>query len=170
MTGKMRERLLRSLVSGLLNSDLGRSELKVLAAELRRDPTFIDDLSFAIGNVASMIAGPSPKGLDEIEMALGELFNPNLSDRDKEVVAKHTIEEAIDVVNRRRLSKRELLEIVFECDPKFPRSRIDSNMTVRELINAFMMSAAREGLERFLTRLGIHPGRDPYLEGIGKKR
>ena len=158
MTRNMRQRMVRALVSAIVGSDLSPTELRAMAANLRHDEAFMDDLSFMLSNAVSMIEGLPSKAID-----------PNLR-RDLRGQVKDPVERAMDVVNRRRWSKREIADLFVEAEPKYERSHLDHAKTMRELVRDFMQTSSPEGSIRFLTRLGIQPSQDPYLEGIGQKR
>jgi hypothetical protein len=148
------------MISGILNSDLKLSELRALTADLRRDPNFIDDLSLALSGCISVLETVPPKALDEHSQL-------DLMD----TVTKNDIERALEVINRRRMSKREVVALLTEAQPKFGGHRVDKNKTMRELVRDFARESSYEGLVHFLVELGIRPTvPDPYLEGIGQKR
>lgn len=160
MKQSTRERVIRAIVAGLMNSDLTTRELREATDELARNPSFSFDLTMSLNEflerlsnnvyskrIPSRLGGRSSKSGPE-SMELNFLHN---------------------LIQRRRLSKKEIFEIMGSISPNFKFSG-PYTASVREILEEFFHIATRDEFTRFMQKLqGTSETDDPYLRGIIRK-
>jgi hypothetical protein len=152
MRPRTRDRVQRILCAALLNSDLTEPELRQLVEELSSPNAY--DFIINFGSLMRAV--------------LGQLKNPQPKEFPLPESGSKVEDTAYNWIQRRRLSKKEVLHIMTETvgsDFTVP----NSERPVRDLLRRFFQLVSAEDAQRFLARLQPRDN-DPYLQGIMERR
>lgn len=154
---KDRERIFRELVSSIVGSRLKASELRELAELLQSDMSFSRDVARTIYEVSLRISPQDQLGFSDFAESVEPSSDGGLTDL------------AYSVVQRRRLSKDKLVSMFRDIAPDMRWSSLVRDMTVRDMISAFLSKSSTSQSQQFLSALGMSVGEDPYLGGISSR-
>jgi len=149
------QEVLRKFLAALIGSTLSVRELQYAADQIQSSSKFSWALTKMLRNVSDEISQnyrDRPR-YDEV----GSDGFSGLSDL------------AIEIVKRRRLSKERVLNMIADAAPKGVLSRINPNDSMKAILEQFLASASQASAEKFLIKLGVTIGHDPYLTGINRK-
>ncbi len=149
---QLRRRALRAISASLVNSSFSLSELKDVAAALRQDPSFADDLS-------------------QLCIALGNALSNALPDEKPTTGAKRDpwVNKVYRVIQRKRISKRDLVSALQRIPIDVPMSFAETRTTL-EILEYVKQNMPRSTLEKVLSQLNSRAAEgDAYLEGILKR-
>jgi len=155
MKTKTRERAIRILLSSIIGSDLTAREMQELSEAFLRGSEFSQDLGIIIKNLA-------------LDLKVG--FHITKQDAsDNLEIQEFTLEEAMEVIRRKRISKNKIVSLIRIISPK-AGSYYDSKrekMTVKQIIQKFYDAHGREQFYDFMS-LVLRGDRtqDEYLKGI----
>lgn len=153
MRTRTRDRVQRILCGALLNSDLSDAELRQVIDTLSGPDAY--DFTLDFGKLMRTI--------------LGEVLKPHAKQSTSRVRESSDVEKtAYHWIQRRRLSKKEVLQIIHETIGS-ASAVSDSDRPIRDLLRSFFDIASAVDAQRFLARLQPRDS-DPYLEGILKRK
>lgn len=148
MQPRTRQNVVRILLGRLLDSDLSVSELRNVADVLTTE-ALMRDLSLALSETLSFIDEPN--------------FSKQVNRRDIDE------DTAYMLIQRRRLSKNEVLELIASVSPnrtnKEPAYK-NGKLPIRTIVRDFFRSASVDTVRMFMDRLQNQDSADPYLKGI----
>lgn len=153
MNNDHRSRALRLASTAILCSVEG-IDMSILIAELSKDREFGSDLS---------------RLLTRLNEAMMEEASPPTKKQSDEGGAPPLplLEVAYLAVQKRRLSKRELVAIMSTSSKqKLGVTANFEKLSVRELIHYFVSRATKPEINTFMRNLGVEVSDDPYLRGI----
>lgn len=151
-----KERLRRVLLAAVLKSDLSLNEMQDLADEMSASPDFVWEFSSLLRDIIDRLRTTGPR-----------------KQSSQKPDASTVLEAAYRAIQRRRLSKKEVLETMAKVSPGTEwRSRF--TLPVREILAYFFSVASPSELARFLERFDVNPDfqdlrQDAYLRGIDRK-
>lgn len=148
-----RERALRTLLAAFLRSDLTTREIKALLHELHGP-----DFTFVFRDL-----------LEEVLERVSSNRTPKMQGR-RDNIRPDRAETAYYTIQRKRMGKRDVLELM---NMSAPQVKVDStwfDLPVREILLRFFAAADEQSATRFLQALAGPVKDDPYLRGIMKKR
>ncbi|MCI3134005.1 hypothetical protein [Phenylobacterium aquaticum] len=148
MRTKSRQRIFRSLLATILDSDLSPADIRDLSKELQSGP-----LSWELGHALEMLAG---------QLSVGDTHSLESSDPTDD------LQVALQLVKRRRIAKSKLGQIVKSLDHGMPLRRIEE-VTIEEFLREFLSSATAAERSQLLSILDTPTKDDPYLAGIMKR-
>lgn len=151
-----RERAIRAMAASLVAGDFTMAELGRLGKALCSDVSFSKSLGCVILRVHEELLGSCPPPKSQVRR------------RSADVEEGDHLEEILDVLRRRKTSKRQILERMKEVSDR--PLQVDSSLTLRGIVDAFLNTVSPEGVSRFLQELGIREQTsDPFLRGILKR-
>jgi hypothetical protein len=159
MKDKMRERTIRLLLSSLLRSDFTVNQLEEVADAFIAREEIVSELGRAAKELISFMRNRSiTKGQYTYD-----------SDLDTNIAI---INEAMDILKRKRLSKDFILHKIMNTDPNLYNYFLErkDQITLKEMLSEFLAS---KGLADFNTLIeSMIPTwyRDKYLQGIMENR
>jgi hypothetical protein len=151
MSPRTRERIKRTFLAALLQSDLSNFELEELAKELSFG-TISLELSDIISAAMSSLAEVSPTKLH------GNASNTLAA-------------QAYNTITSRRLAKNVVADLMRSASPMLSTktlSDIQSKRTLKEMLNWYFNEVSSEEFSRFILSIAGASG-DEYLAGIRKK-
>lgn len=149
------QEVLRKLLAALIGSTLSMRELQYAAEQIQSGSKFSWALSKMLRHVSDQI---------------GQNYQDRPHyDEDRNDGLSGLSDLAIEIVKRRRLSKERVLNMIADVAPKGALSRIDPNDPMKAILEQFLSSASQASAEKFLRKLGVTIGHDPYLTGINRK-
>jgi hypothetical protein len=151
MRARVREKIARAVVSALIGSELTARELREATDELCRYP-FLNpkDAERLLDLIDGLI-------VDAPQKAFGD------------EVGRSTQEIALHHIERRRLSKREVLDLMEKSFGKPIGELVSTDLTRNEMISRFFGIATSSSIQRFLALIAPTSKDDPYLQGIMKR-
>lgn len=156
MIPSTKERLRRVLLAAVLKSDLSLNEMQHLADEMSASPDFVWEFSSLLRDVIDRLQKTGPR--------------KQVSQKPD---ASSVLEAAYHAIQRRRLSKKEVLETMAKVSPGTEwRSRFA--LPMREILAYFFSVASPSEAAQFLERFDVNPDfqelrQDAYLRGIDRK-
>jgi len=148
-----RQTLLRLLTATVLSSTWSPKQLQELAIDLLTDKTLGPDLGALIQAMVNILDVPTP---DKI----------SLQRRDQSPF----FDLAYEAVQRRRVSKRVIIERMRQASPSYMAPEKLADVSVRDLLLSFFARTAKDDANRLLKLLGVSSDDDPYLSGITDRR
>lgn len=153
MNPKTRQRALRCFLGALLQSDLSPREMHEIAEAMKSG-----ELGSHLGEmILDIIQYSEVEPQKEIETPSMEFD-----------VRSSIIKAALDTVVKRRLSKKQVLQLMAIVSPEAASAQMRINSTVRELIARFLKTASYADAMMFLNILEGEPT-DAYLKGISNR-
>ncbi len=154
MKSRNRERALRTLLTAFLKSELTVREIRDLSREME-SPSFLGEFRVLLqGVVEKLESRPAKQSAPrEIPLAFRDI--------------QSSLYEAIQ---RRRISKKELLELMEKVYPEITRKGWSKDVPVRELVREFVTAVPLDKANDFLSLLDPRGGEDAYLQGIIRRR
>lgn len=153
MRPETRDTVMRLLLAALLNSRLSARELREFADEI-------------IGNAS--IGFHFGKLIQDVVTRLDESGAVKRVERLKENVGDE--DEAYATVQRRRLSKRGILDRMAAVVPPSNVNFSAEKMTVREILAKFFRAVTPEERKKFMALIESTDAGDAYLSGIVQRR
>jgi hypothetical protein len=152
-----REGLRRVLLTAVLKSDLTISEIQNLADEMSRSPDFSWEFGSLLRDVIDRVQKTGPR------KEVGQKADPI-----------PVLEVAYQAIQRRRPSKKEVLEMMEEASPGIEELVKGAELSMRQILDHFFSVATASEAAKFLSRFGVDPGvqglrEDAYLVGINRK-
>jgi hypothetical protein len=135
--------ILRTVFTGILQSGLTASDLRILSMEFRR------------GRIA-----------DELAHMLDQA-NSHFSDANNSTESSDELKTAERWIKEKRISKADLLNVMGSINPEILPNI--SNLPVRGMLNTFLMTASVRQSEKLLNILQAASGADPFLKGISER-
>lgn len=151
MNEKARRRAIRIFVGSMLASDLTRNELRQIADDLSFG-SFGGELGIALRDVTAGL-GDSPS----------EYYPVNAAQ-----AGDYPAELAFDVITRRKLSKRIVLNSITTAAPKLAKKILVADGSTRDLLQRFFDAATSAEQARLLNLLNGDT-QDAYLKGIARR-
>jgi hypothetical protein len=148
MNLKARQRIMRSFLASLLQSDLDESDLRELADDLAHG-----DIGIEMGEL--------------IREAMLNISDIGRSKKDTSHVVPGDI-VAYDLVNQRRLPKKFVYDVMALAAPWMKTEKIPASASMRELLKHYFNNASDAERRKFLTLLQGESV-DPYLKGISRR-
>jgi hypothetical protein len=147
MNSRTRQRAFRALLGSLLQSELTISEIRNIAEECYLG-SFGPDFGNFLRNAMDTLddANNRPKTLDE----------------------EPPTKELLELVNRRRLSKKEVVQLMTLAAPKIKSNSFPPSFPMMELLERFVATATLGEIQSFLNILQGEPA-DAYLKGISRR-
>jgi hypothetical protein len=136
-------RILRSMFSAIMQSDLSATDLNRLAEELRRG-RLSDELGYMIHEVNRHFYDPSISG-----------------DVMKQVHAAERL------IREKRIAKAAVINILHSIAPELVT---DNRMAIRGILQEFFLSAGAQQSKKLLDVLAATGNLDPYHKGISETR
>jgi hypothetical protein len=136
MKPSTKERAMRALLSSLIGSNLAPNEIREVSDAFQNDPEFCREIGAMINNI-SVRMDAVKQGQDH------RISSIDLQSQDR------FVSKMLPVVNKRRLSKRNLRAMIKLLLSESAFSQIEDDLTVAELLAAFKSSASQEQIERF---------------------
>jgi hypothetical protein len=151
MRSKSQARAIRKIVASLLDSDLTLRELRSVAENFSGGSSFAWELGRFLHETCIYLTDlEGRKG--------GEFDSANLE------------ETAYDIIQRRRMSKRHVADLIAASMRDSPDSWLNSSLTVREMLAQFFDKVSESEAELFLDLLRGGQEADQYLTGIVQRR
>lgn len=152
-----RERAMRLLLAALINSSMSADQLRQLAEEIRLSDKFASDFANLLQYVAEQVRTPSNQK----------------NQKQSGQIDRESLNMALVSIKRRRLSKKEIIDIITSVAPDFKEQGKKEDVKTRDIVAKFLAIASAEQRTHFLdliSRKGEGPSDDPYLRGIVGKR
>lgn len=149
MRSKTRARVMRLFLASLLESNLSVRELDEVAQGLTEQ-----SFSWEFGEL-----------LQEITIHLKELESTKKQLNRSDNLQAFTY----DIVQRRKIPKAALIELVKDVYPDIGSTMRLTNFTVREIIREFLSLASPKKAEKLIDILNEGIERDEYLKGIMRR-
>jgi hypothetical protein len=157
MKSRTRERAIRVLMSSLLRSNLTMGEMREISEALISGDSLAREVGLLLANIA--------EGVEETPYLSRSKRSPD----DRQSI-QDLISEAVAIVRKRRLSKKDVLSLIGAVDPKAKTNLQKRGGTISDMLNEFFRRAPQYTLLQFLELLrGPNPS-DAYLRGILKGR
>ena len=150
MQPRTRQRLVRSIVASLMQSDLTASELRELAEE------------FSEGKLGREVG----RFLREILFSVRDFENRKEHPRNNKLEASSIEALAHDVVRRRKISKRVLADMVTKVAPHLDPRSLGSAGTIHDMLERFFQQSSPRQHQDFINLLESRSVEDPFLRGI----
>jgi hypothetical protein len=153
MRSKTRDKVKRTLVAALLSSGLSESELQQFGDELASSNG--SEFLFEFGNL--------------LRTVIHQLRDQDQKPIMQPVKGKNLEELAYQTIQRRRLSKREVLQVIGEVIGSDKSHGPDSDHSLRDILRDFFIHASVDQAQKLLSRLQP-PDSDAFLHGIMGRR
>ncbi len=148
-----KERAIRTLLAALLSSDLSGEEIREVLEDLSRRNAIFFQITKLVEETARLANAPTLERL------------PN---RPSQTVL--ALNDLLEAIRRRRLSRQELLEIMESVSPSVgPVSFLARNSSIRSLVAKFLSLASERDIERLMEAIKAGANRDEYLAGISRR-
>jgi hypothetical protein len=148
MNQKARRRAMRIFLAALLQSEMTADELNELSDELAR------------GNLSQELA-------EFIREAARTLFEGRSSGNDFEQALPNVL-EAFQLISRRKLSKKFVLDIMMLASPWLRHQKVQTDGTMRDLLERYFALAPLTDVRKFVRTLQGETS-DQYLKGISRR-
>jgi len=142
---------MRAILSSLLSSNLSIRELHEIVDALD-DFDFVADLRVALDQTIVSLDGPIREASRPVRGGTVDIDN------------------AYNAIERRRMSRSRLLELIEKTAPRHLGSLSDPNLSRRDVIVKLHMLASSPEWQDFLRVLSPPETPDPYIEGIISRR
>jgi hypothetical protein len=159
MNRKIRQRALRSFLASLLQSELSSRDLRELASELAHGG-MSQELSQLILEFVALSDSPSSKH------ALGASGLSSSTDAPSTTHEKK--KRAIEIINKRRLSKQMVRQLMQLASPHMDPNQFPPSDTNKQLLDRFFSQASDSDTSRLVSILEGEPA-DQYLKGISSR-
>lgn len=153
MNPKTRERVTKALVEALSKAGLSRNEAEELSIDMARNAALLTNFSQILKTASRQIKGDQPTKSSSVPIS--ETYDQYVS--------------AFETIQRQRLSKSDVLELIFKASPKAKRKDVHPTASLRELVREFFDTASDSDIEKFLTNLRRQYTDDAYLQGITRR-
>jgi hypothetical protein len=145
MDRKVRQRVMRSFIAALLQSELSLEELRELSFDVSSG-AFGSDLSKLLDETIFTLRGRGPY---------------------ESKVAPETIEDSvIAIIQKRRLSKKAVLDLMASTNSRKAFKEPALTGSMRELVERFLRTASNNEVTKFLNLLDASETTEAYLRGI----
>ena len=138
MNPKIRRRAFRNFVASLLLSDMSAAEMHQLADELSHG-----NLASELGKLIRDMAELS--GIESSKKDLRRSRNHTERSKNPSSPQDSRIQVALNAINRRRLSKKEIWELMRTASPGFNTEHISTHATVKEHVSRYFESVSTVG-------------------------
>ena len=157
MKQNIRNKVIRMFTSAILASDLTANDIRKVANSLIHDNDFLWDLSSMFRDIAENLDRYS------IKKRIAGYDYSGVSD---------PLSEALNIVKRKRLSKRRILEYINEISPNDDLSSLGAERTTREILLNFFNRISNVEKSELLNLLetGVKGRGDEYLKGIMRRK
>ena len=161
MNPRIRRRAFRNFVASLLLSEMTTAEMRQLADNLSYG-NFGSELGELVRDMAQLLA------TDNSKKEIGR--NKGQSERNKNLssLQDSRIRVALNAINRRRLSKKAIWELMRTASPGFDTDAVSADATMKEHVSKYFESVSANDVARFLNLLEGETT-DAYLRGISKR-
>lgn len=150
MRPRTRDKISRILLAALMRSGLTPGELRELHDDLvRRDAEFLADFGRLLGDVLHHFR--------ELESKKSYKFWNQTSEH---------LKAAYTAIQRRRLSKRAVLDIMLDISSGIEGAKISPELPLKHLLQLFFESASQLEARRFVNTVRGETDGDAYLRGI----
>ena len=150
MQPRIRGRLVRNIVAALMQSDLTTSELRELAEELASG-RFGRDIGVLLRDVLFSVQDAETGKANKREREVGELSIEAI---------------ATEIVRRRKMPKKAVLELIMKVSPRSSPQELVRAGTISDLLRKFFQTSSPHEQSKFLSILDSGSAEDPYLKGI----
>lgn len=158
MNPKIRRRALRNFAASLLLSEMNAAEMRQLADELSAGNLTLE-LGELIRDMAELAA------IDNLKKEIEQNRNPS----EQNIISQNSrLRLALNAINRRRLSKKAIWEIMRSVSPEYDTEHISGDATVKQHVARYFATVSANDIARFLNLLEGDPI-DAYLKGISKR-
>jgi len=147
MNQDMRRRAKRGFLASLLQSDLSTSDMLDLAEDL---------MYGSFGRELGEFLRESLAGISDYSRG-GQLS-----------LAPSAQTLALDLIGRRRMSKRSVVQLMSLASPGVGPQNFPANATMKEMIDKYFMMAPTAEIDKFISILEGEPA-DPYIKGIARR-
>jgi uncharacterized protein YfkK (UPF0435 family) len=149
MSPATRQRVMRSFLAALLQSDLSNNELQEVAEELARGSMMID-----LRNL-----------IYETMSRLGSVGHPK-----PQTERSNDLTEAYKIISSRRFSKKTVMELMKVASPELPSQQLLplASKTLKEIIAWYLNNASQDERSKFKSIISGKSG-DEYLVGLRRK-
>jgi len=134
MKSSTKKRAMRALLSSLIGSNLASNEIQAISNAFQNDPEFCREIGVMINDI-SLRMDTVDKRKDHTTSSIGWQFSDNF------------LSQTLPMVNKRRLSKRNLRALIKLILPRSEFSKIESDLTIPKLLATFKRSASSEQIE-----------------------
>jgi hypothetical protein len=162
MNLRIRRNALRRFAASLLLSEMSATDMRLLADELSHG-----NLGAELGEIIREIADSSV--VDSSRKEIGR--NKHQFERNRYLSGSQNsqIRAALSAVNRRRLSKRALWELMRAASPGFDTEKMFStDAAIKEHVSKYFETVSANDAARFINLLEGDSA-DAYLKGISKR-
>jgi uncharacterized protein (DUF1778 family) len=156
MRSNVNNRALRVILSSLVASDLSDSQLRQFADSLDSNPSTSHELAELIRDVAKRLM--SSGSIRSTER--GYPLPPQAND---------LIEQAAELIRRRRMPKSEVVKLINELLPRSKPTSELQDMSVRELLDYMFLTCSPDDFRVFIELLAGDIRHDEYLKGIMRR-
>jgi hypothetical protein len=161
MNSKIRRRALRNFGASLFLSEMSAAEMRQIADELSYG-NLASELGELIRDMATLSTVDSSKG------DFGRNKNPFERTKNVSSPQDSRLRVALNVINRRRLSKKAIWELMRTASPEFDAEQISADATIKEHVSKYFETVSANDVARFLNLLEGETT-DAYLSGISKR-
>jgi hypothetical protein len=152
-----RQKALRIILSSLLSSELSLDDLTDIGHSISRH----DDFALTLG---SLLQDLTHKIDTRLQIKTDIVFS------DKEDKLGYLIEKATMIINRKRLSKKFVNDLVVSLYPNY-KPILKSQTTLKDSLTSLLKEVGRESFIEFLELLDNREiNNDEYFSGIMRKR
>ena len=145
MDRRVRQRVMRSFIAALLQSELTLEELRELSLEVS----------------SGMFGADLSKLLEET------IFPLRGSGSHESKVAPEAIEEyVLAAIQKRRLSKKAVVDLIASTNSRKSFKELALSGSMRELVEKFLRTASSSDVGKFLNQLDTGGTTEAYLRGI----
>ncbi|WP_155291454.1 hypothetical protein [Burkholderia multivorans] len=158
----VRDRLVRILVSSLLKEEFSQNERRMVV-NILRSPDFGFDFSEIVDTVYSAIEGRGAWSQVILSAEKSE------SERENRINApEELLDEIMQIVKRKRLSKAALLNILNKVDGNVANN-LSAESSMTGIVEAFFLHSSQEQRCELFNLLAGEKRDDEYLKGISER-
>ncbi|WP_157126820.1 hypothetical protein [Burkholderia metallica] len=158
----VRDRLIRIFISSLLKEEFSQNERRMVV-NILRSPDFGFDFSEIVDTVYSAIEGRGAWSRVMLSAEKSESERENRSNAPEEL-----LDEIMQIVKRKRLSKAALLNILNKVDGSVANN-LSAESSVTRIVEAFFLHSSREQRHELFNLLAGEKRDDEYLKGISER-
>jgi hypothetical protein len=158
----VRDRLIRIFTSSLLKEEFSQNERRVVV-NILRSPDFGFDFSEIVDTVYSAIEGHGAWSQVIFSAEKSELERENRSNAPEEL-----LDEIIQIIKRKRLSKAALLNILNKVDSNVANN-LSAESSVSRIVETFFLHSSKEQRQELFNLLAGEKRDDEYLKGISER-
>ncbi len=148
-----REKLIRTILSSILSSDLSNKEIHSISDYLTRNEDIVLDLREILRDIAnkldiySCISSKSDNPYSTVSKRIGDIFN---------------------IIKRKRISKNKIIDYMNILSPNIT---ISNRYSLQEIIEEYINNTSEDTNMKFINLLETGgKGGDEYLQGIMNRR